>query len=78
MVQLRDMSASVKKEDSSQNRWTRRSVLHLVGASLALGGARAARAQVATPVVYPNLNGHGVDNLGYRVLELALQRSGKP
>lgn len=78
MVQLRDMHASVKKEESSQNRWTRRSMLHLVGAGLALGGARAAHAQVATPVVYPNLNGHGVDNLGYRVLELALQRSGKP
>lgn len=30
------------------------------------------------PVVYPNLNANGTDNLGYRVLELALQRCGKP
>lgn len=27
--------------------------------------------------VYPNLNGNGTDNLGYRVLELALAKSGR-
>lgn len=53
-------------------------MLHLMGAGLALGAARPLRAQAAMPVVYPNLNGRGVDNLGYRMLELALQRSGKP
>jgi hypothetical protein len=44
---------------------------------MALCGLRAARAQGST-VVYPNLNGNGADNLGYRMLELALARSGKP
>lgn len=72
------MPVSVKKQENLQNRWTRRSLLHLAGASLALGGACTARAQSPMLVVYPNLNANGTDNLGYRVLELALQRCGKP
>lgn len=47
-------------------RWTRRSLLHLVGAGTALGALRTARAQ-GPAVVYPNLNGNGADNLGYRI-----------
>jgi ABC-type amino acid transport substrate-binding protein len=42
-----------------------------------LGAAHAASAPLLT-AVYPNLNGNGKDNLGYRVLELALQKSGDP
>ena len=72
------MFASVNKKEISSVRWTRRSLLHLAGAGLALGGVRAARAQSPLTVVYPNLNANGADNLGYRMLELALQRCGKP
>ncbi|MDP2026242.1 hypothetical protein [Sulfuriferula sp.] len=78
MVQSLGMPASVEIKKSSSVRWTRRSLLHLAGAGLALGGVGAARAQPGPTVVYPNLNGNGADNLGYRVLELALQRCGKP
>ncbi|MDZ7938539.1 MAG: hypothetical protein U5M53_09775 [Rhodoferax sp.] len=69
---------SVKLEDFSDRRWSRRSLLHLAGAGMALGGLRAARAQSPVAVTYPNLNGNGTDNLGYRMLELALSRCGRP
>lgn len=57
---------------------TRRALLHLAGAGLALCSLRTARAQSPLAVTYPNLNGNSVDNLGYRMLELALSHSGRP
>lgn len=44
---------------------------------MALGVLPTGRAQ-GSAVIYPNLNGNGADNLGYRMLELALAKSGKP
>jgi ABC-type amino acid transport substrate-binding protein len=69
--------ASIKQ--NSEPRWTRRNWLrHCALTSLASLSTGLARAQgPALTVVYPNLNGNGADNLGYRVLELALQKSGK-
>ena len=62
-----------------KHRWTRRSLLQYAGAGCALAASSAGRAQSPPPaVVYPNLNGNGADNLGFRVLELALSKSGKP
>lgn len=75
---MKDMFASVNKKEISSVRWTRRSLLHLAGAGSVLGGVRAGHAQSPMAVVYPNLNANGADNLGYRMLELALQRCGKP
>ncbi|WP_341676243.1 hypothetical protein [Niveibacterium sp. SC-1] len=43
-----------------------------------LAGAPALAADTAPlQVVYPNLNGNGTANLGYRVLKLALEKSGQ-
>jgi hypothetical protein len=75
---MADMPVSVEAEKNTPPRWTRRSLLHLAGAGLALGGTRTVRAQAPISVTYPNLNGNGLNNLGYRMLELALSRCGKP
>ena len=64
-------------------RWNRRqalqSLLHVATAGWALGGPLSSAAQTDTlSVVYPNMNAKGQDNLGYRMLDLALSKSGKP
>jgi hypothetical protein len=71
------MSVSVENQNSERLACTRRSMLQLTGATWALSSLRTARAQTPLAVVYPNLNGNGVNNLGYRMLELALSRSGR-
>lgn len=72
------MLSQARTQENTETRWTRRTWL----AQCALSGLAAvgigARAQSPTlTVVYPNLNGNGIDNLGYRVLDLALQKSGR-
>lgn len=57
----------------------RQSLLHLATAGLALGHAIPSLGQTGTlTVVYPNMNAKGQDNLGYKMLELALAKSGRP
>jgi len=51
-----------------------RQILLAVALCLASLGATAQPLQV----VYPDLNGNGAHNFGYRALELALQKSGQP
>nr|WP_315495264.1 hypothetical protein [uncultured Rhodoferax sp.] len=74
------MPAPAPQEQQTEPCWTRRqSLLHIASAGWALGSTPPGLAQVAPlAVVYPNLNGNGADNLGYRVLELALQRAARP
>jgi hypothetical protein len=55
--------------------------LHLIivaSLSLFLCGATSLAAEKSLNVVYPNVNGLGQDGFGFRVLRLALQKSGEP
>jgi hypothetical protein len=72
------MSVPAETHETVRPGRTRRQVLQLAGAGLALGKLPVARAQSPLVVIYPNLNGNSIHNLGYRTLELALSRSGKP
>ena len=72
------MSVPTENQDPARPVGTRRMALQLAGAGLAWSALRTARAQSSLAVVYPNLNGNGAKNLGYRMLELALSRSGTP
>jgi len=65
------------------SRWAARcaTLCSLALGCIALAGTPAHAASTASPapleVVYPNLNGNGSANLGYRVLQLALDKSGR-
>lgn len=72
------MSVSAEPQEPACPVSTRRLALQLAAAGWALTALRTTRAQTPLAVVYPNLNGNSVNNLGYRMLELALSRSGTP
>jgi hypothetical protein len=67
------------KMHTAPHRTRRESLVRLAATALALGTPLPSQSQTSSlAVVYPNMNGKGQDNLGYKMLELALGKSGRP